>query len=73
MASSEMLCRMALVRTEVPEELSAFFIRETRIGEIGKTLAITSNRSRLRRNTLVFLRSVRLLLVTASVHRIMSP
>jgi hypothetical protein len=35
MASSWMLCRMALVRTDVSEALSAFFIRVTRIGELG--------------------------------------
>jgi hypothetical protein len=33
MASSEMLRRVALVRTYVSEELSASFIRVTRIGE----------------------------------------
>jgi hypothetical protein len=43
-----MLCRVALVRTDVSEELTASFIRVTRIGE-------------------VYLRSVRRLLVTASV------
>jgi hypothetical protein len=32
-----------LVTTEVSEELSASFIRVTRIGELGTTLAITSN------------------------------
>jgi hypothetical protein len=36
-----MLLRMALVRTDVSEELSSFFIRVTRIGEPG-TLAVTS-------------------------------
>jgi hypothetical protein len=51
-----MLRRVALVRTEVSEELSASFIRVTRIGELGKTLAVTN-----------ILRSVRRLLVTASV------
>jgi hypothetical protein len=30
-----------------PEELSASFIRVTRIGELGTTLALTSNRSTL--------------------------
>jgi hypothetical protein len=45
MTSSGMLRRLALVRTEVPEELSASFIRVTRIGEVGTTLAVTSNRS----------------------------
>jgi hypothetical protein len=47
MASSGMLRRVALVRTEVSEELRASFIRVTRIGEVGTTLAVTSNRRRL--------------------------
>jgi hypothetical protein len=47
---------VALVRTDVSEEPSASFIRVTRIGELGTTLAVTNN-----------LRSVRRLLVTASV------
>jgi hypothetical protein len=83
-----MLRRVALVTADVSEELSASFIRVTRIGELGTTPAVTSNRRTLRRNTkwvsiiselgttlavtnnqvhLVFLRSVRRLLVTASV------
>jgi hypothetical protein len=33
-----------LVRTDVSEELRASFIRVTRIGELRKTLAVTSNR-----------------------------
>jgi hypothetical protein len=44
-----MLRRAALVRTYVTEELSASFIRVTRIGELEKTLAVTSNRRTLRR------------------------
>jgi hypothetical protein len=39
-----MLPRMALVRTDVSEELSASFIRVTRIGELGTTPAVASNR-----------------------------
>jgi hypothetical protein len=72
-----MLRRVALVRTEVSEEISASFIRMTRIGELGTTLAVTSNRQTLRKNeqtfiiffvfVFVFLRSVGRLLVTASV------
>jgi hypothetical protein len=46
MASSGMLRRVALVRTDVSEELSASFIRVTRIGELG-TLAVTGNRRAL--------------------------
>jgi hypothetical protein len=50
MVSSGKLRRVALVRTSVSEEFSASFIRVTRIGELGITLAVTSNRCRLRRN-----------------------
>jgi hypothetical protein len=53
MAFSGMLRRVALVRTDVSEELRASMIRETRIGEFFLTF--------------VFLRSVRRLLVTANV------
>jgi hypothetical protein len=61
MASSGTLRRVALVITDVLEELSASFIRVTRIGELGTTLAVTSNRHLLQRN------SLRWLLVTASI------
>jgi hypothetical protein len=44
MVSSGMLGRVTLVRTDVSEERSASFIRVTRIGELGTTLAVTSNR-----------------------------
>jgi hypothetical protein len=37
-----MLHRVALVRTDVSEELSASFIRVTGLGELGTTLAVTS-------------------------------
>jgi hypothetical protein len=46
-----MLSRVALVRTDVSEEISAPFIRVTRIDELGTTLAVNSNRSTLQRNT----------------------
>jgi hypothetical protein len=45
-----MLRRVALVRTNVSEELIASFIRVTRNGELGTMLAVTSNRRTLRRN-----------------------
>jgi hypothetical protein len=54
MASSGMLNHVALVRTDVSEELSASFIRVTRIGELG-----TRNK--------VFLHSMHKLLVTANI------
>jgi hypothetical protein len=57
---------VALVRTDVSEEPGASFTRVTKIGELETTQAATSNRRTLRRN-LVFLRSVRRLLVAACV------
>jgi hypothetical protein len=42
MASSGMPRNVALVRTDVSEELSALIIRVTRIGEIRTALAVTS-------------------------------
>jgi hypothetical protein len=51
MPSSGMLRRVALVRTDVSEECITSIIRVTRIGELGTTLAVTSNRRTLRRNT----------------------
>jgi hypothetical protein len=62
MPSSWMLRRVALVRTDVSEELSSSFISATRIGELGITITVTSNRRTLRRNT-----RVRRLLVTVIV------
>jgi hypothetical protein len=49
MASSGMLRRVALVKTDVSEELSASITRVTRIGELGTTLAVTSNRRTISR------------------------
>jgi hypothetical protein len=48
---------VAVVRTDVSEELSASFIRVTRIDELGTTLPVTSNH----------LPSMHWLLVTANV------
>jgi hypothetical protein len=45
-----MLCFVALARTDVSEELSALFIRVARMGELGTTLAVTSNHT-TQRNT----------------------
>jgi hypothetical protein len=47
MSSSGMLRRVVLVRTDVSEELSASFIKVTRIGELGTKLYLTSNRRTL--------------------------
>jgi hypothetical protein len=78
---------VALVRNEVSDVRNASIIRVTEISELRTTLAVTSNRRTLRRNTsnnvssnyqqthaakkcyvyIVFLRSVRLLKVTANV------
>jgi hypothetical protein len=46
-----MLHLVALVRNDVSEELSASFMRVARICELGTTLAVTSNRGTLLRNT----------------------
>jgi hypothetical protein len=54
MVSSGMLHRVAHVRTNVSEEHRASIIRVTIIDELGTTLALTSNRRTLRRNTLEF-------------------
>jgi hypothetical protein len=61
MPSSGTLRRAAIVRTEVSEECIVSIIRVT-ISGLGTTLTLTGNRS-----TLLFLRSVGGLLVTANV------
>jgi hypothetical protein len=50
MPSSGTLRRVALVGTDVSEEYIASIFRVTRIGEQGTALAVTNNRSTLRRN-----------------------
>jgi hypothetical protein len=50
MVSSVMLRHVGLVRTDVSQERRASFIRVTSIGELGTTLAVTSNGRTLRRN-----------------------
>jgi hypothetical protein len=57
MASSGLLRRVTLVRTDVSEDPGASFIRVTKIGELGTIQAATSNRRTLRINTR-FLRNV---------------
>jgi hypothetical protein len=52
MPSSGMWHRVALVRNDVSEERTASIFKVTRIGELGTTLAVSSNRSRLRRNSM---------------------
>jgi hypothetical protein len=52
MPSSGMLRHVALITTDVSEEHSASTIRATRVGELGTMLAVTSNRGRLKRNTM---------------------
>jgi hypothetical protein len=53
MASTGMLRRVTLISTDVLEERSTFIIRVTRIRELGRTLAVTSNRLSLRRRRYV--------------------
>jgi hypothetical protein len=47
MASSGILRRVALVRIDVSEELSASFIRATRIDELRTTLAVSNRRTHI--------------------------
>jgi hypothetical protein len=70
MPSSGMLRRATLVRTNVSEERIVYIIRETRIGELGTTLALTSNRSTLRRYTIIYCHVLRVGSVTDNSTRI---
>jgi hypothetical protein len=56
-----MLRGVALVRTDVSQELRACIIRVTRIGEPGITVTVISNRGTLPRNT------------DTEIHRFISP
>jgi hypothetical protein len=47
-----MLRRVALVRIDISEERMASIIGATGIGELGKTLTVTSNRNTLQGNTM---------------------
>jgi hypothetical protein len=47
------LHHVALVRTDVLEDLSASIIKVTRIGELGTALTITGDRRMLQRNTML--------------------
>jgi hypothetical protein len=69
-----MLSRVALVRTEVSEELSASFIMVTRVGELGTTLAVTRNQRTLRRYTkLVLTRATRRNIPVDTVYQFSRP
>jgi hypothetical protein len=65
MVSSVLLRRVALVRTDVSQEPGASFIRVTKIGELGQhKLQLATD---VRCEKMVFLRSLRRLLVAACV------
>jgi hypothetical protein len=76
MASSGMLRRVALVKTDVSEELSTSIIRVTRIGELGTALAITATDAHCKEILyIVFLCSMHGLLLWLTlflVHRFLS-
>jgi hypothetical protein len=55
MPSSVMLHRAVLLRTDVSKERNVSIIRVTRIGELGTTSAVTSNRRTMQKYILVVL------------------
>jgi hypothetical protein len=67
MPSSGILRRVALVRSDVSEERVVSIIRVTRIGEVGTTLAVTSNLSSQCTSV------AKLLLTLFLVHRFLLP
>jgi hypothetical protein len=69
MAPSGMLRLVALARTDVSEEISASIISVTRVGEIGPTLALTSNRSVLVALVMEALSSSETSVLTRATHR----
>jgi hypothetical protein len=75
MVSSGMLRRLTLVRTDVSEKLNASIIKVTRIGELGTTLAVSSNRRTLRVHFYFYAACVVCLLwlTLFLVHRFLSP
>jgi hypothetical protein len=62
-----MLRFVVLVRIDISEELSASFIRVTKIGELGTTLAVTSNRCKLLGTANLVLSSLILTLITGAL------
>jgi hypothetical protein len=64
-ASSGMICHVALVKADVSEELSSSIIRVTRIGELGTTLAINSNRHTMKKYFFVTSQKTPFFIVTA--------
>jgi hypothetical protein len=65
MSSYRMLRRPVLVRVEVSEEHIASIISVTRIVELGTKLAVTSNKSTLRRNIFITFQKVAFFIATA--------
>jgi hypothetical protein len=63
-----MLRRVALVRTNVSEEHSTSIIRLTRIGELGTTLAVSSNVRMLRRSIMYIAYAILVTLMTEAIH-----